>query len=44
VTLWSSEEAAAAYERGAEGQPLQAEFVHAVEAGTFHLTRYATLD
>ena len=44
VTLWSSEEAAAAYERGAEGQPLQAEFVHAVEAGTFHLTRYVTLD
>jgi heme-degrading monooxygenase HmoA len=44
VTLWSSEEAAAAYERAAEGQPLQAEFVHAVEAGTFHLTRYVTLD
>ena len=44
VTLWSTEEAAAAYERAAEGHPLQVEFVHAVEAGTFHLTRYVTLD
>jgi heme-degrading monooxygenase HmoA len=44
VTLWSTEEAAAAYERAAEGQQLQAEFVGAVEAGTFHLTRYVTLD
>ena len=44
VTLWSTEEAAAAYDRAADGHPLQAEFVHAVEAGTFHLTRYVTLD
>jgi heme-degrading monooxygenase HmoA len=44
VTLWSTEEAAAAYERAAEGNPLQAEFVHTAEAGTFHLTRYVTLD
>lgn len=44
VTLWSSEEAAAAYERAAEGHRLQAELVHVVEAGTFHQTRYVTLD
>ena len=44
VTLWSTEDAAAAYERALEGQPLQAEFAGALEAGTFHLTRYTTLD
>ena len=44
VTLWSTEDAAAAFERAAEGHPLQAEFEQAVEAGTFHLTRYVTLD
>ena len=44
VTLWSTEDAAAAFERAAEGHPLQAELVRAVEAGTFHLTRYVTLD
>ena len=44
VTLWSTEDAAAAFQRAVEGDPLQAEFEHAVEAGTFHLTRYATLD
>ncbi len=44
VTLWASDADAAAFQRAAEGQPLQAEFEHAVEAGTLHLTRYTTLD
>jgi heme-degrading monooxygenase HmoA len=44
VTLWSTEEAASAYERAVESHPLQTAFIHAVEAGTFHLTRYVTLD
>jgi heme-degrading monooxygenase HmoA len=44
VTLWSSDEAAAAFQRAAEGTPLQAEFDGALEAGTFHLARYTTLD
>jgi heme-degrading monooxygenase HmoA len=44
VTLWSTEDAASAFDRAAENHPLQAEFAHAVEAGTFHLTRYITLD
>ena len=44
VTLWASDADAAAYQRNAEGHPLQAEFERDVEAGTFHLTRYATLD
>ena len=44
VTLWASDGDAAAFQREAEGQPLQVEFEHAVEAGTLHLTRYTTLD
>lgn len=44
VTLWASDDAAAAFQRAAEPHPLQAEFEQAVEAGTLHLTRYATLD
>jgi hypothetical protein len=44
VTLWASDGDAAAYQRAVEGVPLQAEFDRAVEAGTFHLTRYTTLD
>jgi heme-degrading monooxygenase HmoA len=44
VTLWGSDADAAAYQRAVEGDPLQAEFEQAVEAGTFHLTRYTTLD
>ena len=44
VTLWASDADAAAYQRNAEGHPLQAEFERDVEAGTFHLTRYTTLD
>ena len=37
-------DAAAAFQRAAEAHPLQADFEQAVEAGTLHLTRYATLD
>jgi heme-degrading monooxygenase HmoA len=44
VTLWSTEDAAGAFQRAAEGHPLQVEFEHVVEAGSFHLDRYATLD
>ena len=44
VTLWSTEDAAGAYQRAVEAHPLQVEFEHAVEAGSFHLARYATLD
>jgi heme-degrading monooxygenase HmoA len=44
VTLWASDGEASAFQRVAEGHPLQAEFDHDVEAGTLHLTRYTTLD
>ena len=44
VTLGASDADASAYQRNAEGHPLQAEFERDVEAGTFHLTRYTTLD
>jgi heme-degrading monooxygenase HmoA len=44
VTLWWSEDDAAAYYRETEGDPLQAEFARVVEAGTLHSTRYETLD
>jgi heme-degrading monooxygenase HmoA len=44
VTLWSTEDAAAAFQRTVEGHPLQVLFEHALEAGTFHLARYASLD
>jgi heme-degrading monooxygenase HmoA len=44
VTLWSSEDAAGAFRRSAESHPLQVEFGRAVEAGSFHLARYSTLD
>jgi heme-degrading monooxygenase HmoA len=44
VTLWSTEAAAAAFDRATEDHPLQTEFVRAMEAGSFHLTRYVTLD
>ena len=44
VTLWASEDAAAAFQRAIEGTPLEAEFDAAVEAGSLHLTRYTTLD
>ena len=44
VTLWASDADAAAFQRAAGAHRLQAEFERAVEAGTLHLTRYATLD
>jgi heme-degrading monooxygenase HmoA len=44
VTLWSTEDDAAAFLHAVEGDPLQAEFAQAMEAGTSHLVRYATLD
>jgi heme-degrading monooxygenase HmoA len=44
VTLWSSDDAAAAFSRETEGDPLQAAFARAVEAGTLHSTRFETLD
>ena len=44
VTLWSTEDAAGAFQRLADGHPVQVEFEHALEAGSFHLDRYATLD
>lgn len=44
VTLWSTEDAAGAFQRAVEAHPLQIEFERALEAGSFHLDRYATLD
>jgi heme-degrading monooxygenase HmoA len=44
VTLWASDDDAAAYQRAVDGDPLWAEFERCVEAGTLHLTRYTTLD
>jgi hypothetical protein len=44
ITLWASDADAAGFQRQVEGDPLQDEFARAVEAGSFHLTRYTTLD
>jgi hypothetical protein len=44
VTLWAGEDDAAGFQRRVDGHPLQAEFERMVEAGTYHLTRYTTLD
>ncbi len=44
VTLWASDDDAAAFQRAVEGHPLQVEFEQAAEAGTLHLARYETLD
>jgi hypothetical protein len=44
VTLWTTDDAAAAFQRVAEGHPVQVEFEGAAEAGTLHLVRYSTLD
>ena len=44
VTLWLSEDDAAAFYRETEDDPIQVEFARAVEAGTLHLTRFETLD
>ena len=44
VTLWATEDAAGAFQRAVDANPLQVEFERAVEAGSFHLARYTTLD
>ncbi|HEY1652527.1 MAG TPA: hypothetical protein VGG09_11650 [Acidimicrobiales bacterium] len=44
VTLWRSEDTAAAFARETEDDPLQVAFARIVEAGSLHLTRYETLD
>jgi heme-degrading monooxygenase HmoA len=44
VTLWSTDDAAAAFQRAVGGHPHQVAFEHALQAGTFHLARYTTLD
>ena len=44
LTLWWSEDDAAAFSRETEDDPLQMEFAQAVEAGSLHLTRFETLD
>ncbi len=44
VTLWFTDDAAAAFQRAVDGHPVQAAFEQALEAGTFHLARYSTLD
>ncbi len=44
VTLWASDNDAAAFQRETEDHPLQGELGRAAEAGTVHLTRYTTLD
>ena len=44
VTLWSTEDAAAAFERAARDDPLQAAFTETIDSGTLRLVRYSTLD
>ena len=44
LTLWWSEDDAAAFSRETEDHALQVEFAIAVEAGSLHLTRFETLD
>jgi hypothetical protein len=44
VTLWSSEDAARAFQRAVEAHPLRLQFEGALESGTLHRTRDATLD
>jgi len=44
VTLWATDDDAAAYQRAVDGEPLQTDFERCMEAGTLHLTRYETLD
>lgn len=44
VTLWSSDDDAAGFQRATEAHPLQVELSRNVEAGSFHLIRYTTLD
>jgi len=44
LTLWWSDDTAAAFYRETEDDPLQEEFARSVEAGTLHSTRFETLD
>jgi heme-degrading monooxygenase HmoA len=44
VTLWASDNDAAAFQRETGDHPLQVELGRAAEAGSVHLTRYTTLD
>ena len=44
VTLWATEEAAAAFEDVAEGDPVWAEFIDAVAPESFSSDRFDTLD
>jgi hypothetical protein len=44
VTLWASDEDAAASARRVAGHPLREAFDRAVEVGSLHVTRYETLD
>ncbi len=44
VTLWASEEDAAAYERAVADDALHLGFEGAAEAGSLHQSRYLTLD
>jgi hypothetical protein len=44
VTLWGSEDAAAAFGTLAGGHPVQAEFLSHLEPGSLEVHRYETLD
>jgi heme-degrading monooxygenase HmoA len=44
VTLWASEEAAAAFEEVVEGDPVWAQFIDAVAPDSFSSHRFDTLD
>jgi heme-degrading monooxygenase HmoA len=44
VTLWSTQDAAAAFQRAVVDDPLQSEFTQAVDGSTHRLVRYTTLD
>jgi heme-degrading monooxygenase HmoA len=44
VTLWATEEAAAAFEEVAEGDPVWAEFIDSVAPESFSSDRFDTLD
>ena len=44
VTLWSTEDASAAFRRVVAGHPLWGEFEACMEAGSLRTGRYETLD
>ena len=44
VTLWGSEDAAAAFEEVADGHPVQTEFLSHLEPDSISVHRYETLD